>query len=107
MHDQTAADYRYAAAFPDLSPTELPQALQVAQAQRKVLLPHFDALDLGPKCNPSYRFSLSASYFERLGTSEEISIGRGDRPEQIVTLTRGYTLLRPYQLPYGGNADAR
>jgi hypothetical protein len=66
-----------------------------------------DALIVLPKKNAEHSLRVLASYFERLGTTEEISLGRGDRPEQIVTLTRGYTLLRPYQLPYGDSAEAR
>jgi hypothetical protein len=53
-----------------------------------------DALIVLPKENTDHSLRVLASYFERLGTSEEISLGRGDQPEQIVTLTRGYKLLR-------------
>jgi 4-amino-4-deoxy-L-arabinose transferase-like glycosyltransferase len=66
-----------------------------------------DALIVLPKEDAGHSLRVLASYFERLGTSEEITLGRGDRPEQIVTLARGYTLLRPYQLRYGGSSDAR
>jgi hypothetical protein len=66
-----------------------------------------DSLIVLPKEDAEHSLSVLASYFERLGTSEEITVGRGGQPEQIITLTRGYTLLRPYQLRYGGSSDVR
>jgi 4-amino-4-deoxy-L-arabinose transferase-like glycosyltransferase len=63
-----------------------------------------DALIVVLKEDAEHSLRDLAPFFERLGPSEEITLGRGDRPEQIVTLTRGYTLLRPYRLPYGSGA---
>jgi hypothetical protein len=60
-----------------------------------------------PKEDAEHSLRVLAPYFERLGPSEEIAVGRGDLSEQIVTLTRGYVLLRPYRLPYGSGADTR
>jgi Dolichyl-phosphate-mannose-protein mannosyltransferase len=64
-----------------------------------------DALIVVPKKDAEHSLRVLAPHFERHGPSEEIALGRGDRPEQVVTLTRGYTLLRPYRLPYGSGAD--
>ncbi len=61
-----------------------------------------DALIVVPKENAD--LAGIARYFERLGPAYEISEGRGGRAERIVTLTRGYKLLRPYAAPYGVNA---
>jgi 4-amino-4-deoxy-L-arabinose transferase-like glycosyltransferase len=66
-----------------------------------------DALIVVPKEEAEHSLRVLAPHFERLGPSEEMTLGRGDRPEQVVTLTRGYTLLRPYWLPYGSGADTR
>jgi hypothetical protein len=66
-----------------------------------------DALIVLPKEDAEHSLRVLASYFERLGPTEEIALGRNDRPEQIVTLTRGFALLRPYQLRYGAPSDAR
>jgi hypothetical protein len=66
-----------------------------------------DALIVVPKEDAEDALRALAPHFERLGPSEEITLGRGERPEQIVTLTRGYTLLRPYRSPYGSGADTR
>jgi 4-amino-4-deoxy-L-arabinose transferase-like glycosyltransferase len=64
-----------------------------------------DALIVMLKEDAEHSLRVLAPYFERLGPTEEITLGRGHRPEQVVTLTRGYTLLRPYRLPYGSGAD--
>jgi len=66
-----------------------------------------DALIVMPKEDAEHSLRVMATYFDRLGPSEEIALGRGHQPEQIVTLTRGYTLLRPYPLPYGGPLRAK
>ncbi len=62
-----------------------------------------DALIAIPKENVEYSLPAIAAYFERLGPSYEVSEGRAGRAERIVTLTRGYKLLRPYAAPYGIN----
>jgi hypothetical protein len=66
-----------------------------------------DALIVTLKEDTEHSLRALAPYFERLGPSEEIAVGRGDLPEQIVTLTRGYTLLRPYPLRYGNGTATR
>jgi Dolichyl-phosphate-mannose-protein mannosyltransferase len=66
-----------------------------------------DALIVVPKEDAEYSLRVLAPYFERLGPSEEKTVGRGNRSEQIVTLTRGYTLHRAYPLRYGNGAATR
>ena len=63
-----------------------------------------DALIAIPKEDVERTFPGVAAYFERLGPTIEIGEGRGNRTERVVTLTRGYKLLRPYETPYGINA---
>ena len=65
-----------------------------------------DALIVIPKEDFERFMPGIAAYFERLGPTVEIGEGRGSRTERIVTLTRGYKLLRPYEAPYGINAKA-
>jgi hypothetical protein len=64
-----------------------------------------DALIVTTKDDSEHALRALAPHFVRLGPSEEITLGRRDRPEQVVTLTRGYTLLRPYG--YGSGAGRR
>jgi hypothetical protein len=52
-----------------------------------------DAFIVVPREDSEHSQRVLAPYFERLGPSEDIAVGRGDLPEQIVTLTRGYTLV--------------
>lgn len=63
-----------------------------------------DALIVIPKEDASRLLPAIAAHFERIGPIYEVGEGRGGRTERIVTLTRGYNLLRPYRTPYGINA---
>ncbi len=60
-----------------------------------------DALIVIPKEHASRALAAIAPYFERLGPTLEAGQGRAGRIERLVTLTRGYKLLRPYETPYG------
>lgn len=64
-----------------------------------------DALIVVPKENAEGFIAGIAPYFERIGPTYEVGEGRGGRVERLVTLARGYKLLRPYETPYG--IDAR
>jgi hypothetical protein len=66
-----------------------------------------DALVVVPKEDAERSLRVLAPYFERLGPTDEITVGRGDRSEKVITLVRGYTLLRPYPLRYGNGAATR
>jgi len=59
-----------------------------------------DALIVTLKENTERSLRTLAPYFKRLGPSQEIAAGRGEGAERILTLTRGYALLRPYPSPY-------
>ncbi len=60
-----------------------------------------DALIVLPKERSQEALTALAPYFQRLDPSDEIAVGRGGRPERIVTLTHAHVLLRPYPLPFG------
>jgi hypothetical protein len=60
-----------------------------------------DGLIIVPKDDAGRLLPLLASYFDRLGPSQELAVGRSERPERIITLTRGYALKQPYPVPYG------
>jgi Dolichyl-phosphate-mannose-protein mannosyltransferase len=65
-----------------------------------------DVLLVMPKENAQGFLTEMAPYFERIGTAYDVGEGRAGRTERIVTLARGYKLLRPYETPYGINAQA-
>ena len=64
-----------------------------------------DALIVIPKENAGPNLAAIAPYFERLSPAYEVAEGRGGRTERVVTLVRGYKLLRLYETPYGINAQ--
>jgi hypothetical protein len=64
-----------------------------------------DALLVMPKENAQGFLKEMAPYFERIGTAYDVGEGRAGRTERIVTLARGYNLLRPYETPYGINVQ--
>ncbi len=61
-----------------------------------------DALIVIPKEDVARSLPVIAKYFERLGPRYDC---RGWHAGRIVTLVRGYRLLRPYEVPYGINAN--
>ncbi len=66
--------------------------------------PGQDALIVIPKELAAIALPEIAPYFERLGPAFELGQGRAGRTERIVTVVRGYKLLRPYETPYGLSA---
>jgi hypothetical protein len=60
-----------------------------------------DAVIVLPKERTEQGLAALSPYFERMEPSQEVVLGRGDRAERIITLTRAHVLLRPYPLPYG------
>ncbi len=63
-----------------------------------------DALIIIPKERAELGLAALAPYFQRLGPTEEIAVGRRGHSERLVTLTRAYVLLRPYPSPYGNDS---